>query len=281
MTPVGATSRWVAANRALETESPAPLYVDPYARELAGEAGFQMMSAMRPAQDTTISPGPEPYLSIRTKFLDDAMLRAARDSSIGQAVILAAGMDARAFRLDWPRGLVLFEVDRDEVFDHKEAVLLRLKAKPRCDRRIVRTDLAGDWTAAIVKTGFEPRRPSLFLIEGLLMYLDEGAVSRLLTSVGALAREESWIGLDVMSREMLTLPFMAAYLKKLADRGCPWKFGISDPETFLAQYGWRGKIVTPGEPEASYGRWPYPVVPRSVSGIPRSYLVDARRVASR
>src|SRR6266498_2289198 len=97
MTPVGSTSQWVASNGALETECDATLYRDPFARELAGESGFAMMNALRPAGAPNAT-GPEPYLSIRTKFLDDTMLEMVKSSSITQAVILAAGMDARAFR---------------------------------------------------------------------------------------------------------------------------------------------------------------------------------------
>ena len=215
MTPVGLTSRWVAANRALETESENPLYRDPYARALAGEPGFAMMSVTQTAMGVPNATGPEAYLTIRTKFLDDALLAAVRTSSIAQVVIFAAGMDARAMRLEWPSGLVLFEVDRDDVFDHKEHVLAEMNAKPACDRRIVRVDLAGPWTAALRDAGFDPERPAAFLIEGLLMYLDEPAVTRLLTSLRALARVGSWIGLDVVSQDLLTAPYFRAYLKQL------------------------------------------------------------------
>jgi TonB family protein len=83
---------------------------------------------------------PGAVFSIRTRFLDDALLAAVCASSFTQVVILAAGLDSRAFRLAWPEGLVLFEVDRDDVFNHKETVLERLRAQPRCQRRVVRTE---------------------------------------------------------------------------------------------------------------------------------------------
>lgn len=277
MTPVGLTSRWVAANRALETESEAPLYRDPYARALAGEPGFAMMSASRAAMGLADSASPDAYLTIRTKFFDEMLLRAVRESSIDQVVILAAGMDARAMRLDWPRDLVLFEVDRDDVFEHKEAVLASLNARPACDRRIVRVDLAGPWTAALTEAGFASNRPAAILVEGLLMYLDDSAVAQLFTTLRALATEGSWIGADIMSADMLTSAYTTNYLKELEKRGFPWKFGVNDPEEFLAKYGWRGTAVLPGEPEANYGRWPFPVIPRTVPGLPRIYLVQATR----
>ena len=163
MTPVGLTSQWIAAARALETESADPLYRDPLARELAGSAGFAMMKVMRAAMGAPDTADPDPYLTIRTRYLDDAMLAAVGDGSIAQAVILAAGMDMRAFRLDWPAGLTLFEVDRDDVFDHKEGVLERAQARPSCDRRVVRTDLSRDgWVDDLIAAGTtrRARRPS-------------------------------------------------------------------------------------------------------------------------
>ena len=203
---------------------------------------------------------------------------AVRTSSIDQVVILAAGMDARAFRLEWPSGLRLFEVDRDDVFKHKEAVIARLQAKPLCDRRVVRQDLAQPWVSALVGAGFDPGRKAAFLAEGLLYYLDETEVTSMFHALRGVAAPGSWLGVDTMNLEVLSSPFMATYLKKLTELGCPWKFGVSDPEAFLASKGWQSSIVFPGEPEANYGRWVMPVVPRTIPGIPRTFLIRATRV---
>ena len=109
------------------------------------------------------------------------------------------------------------------------------------------------------------------------MYLDERAAIDLFTELKNLACEGSWIGMDLINPEVLTSVYMAGYLKKLAELGCPWTFGVSDPVAFLAQYGWRGEWVSPGDPEANYGRWTFPVMPRSMPGMPRTFLVTARR----
>src|SRR5215472_15255157 len=111
MTPVGLTSRWVAASRALETESSWHLFADPYARSLAGEEGFALLARSQATKPGPPSEGPDPYLSIRTRFFDDALLGAVGDLPAAQVVLLAAGMDARAFRLSWPVGVALYEVD--------------------------------------------------------------------------------------------------------------------------------------------------------------------------
>jgi methyltransferase (TIGR00027 family) len=280
MTAVGLTSRWVAANRALETEHASPLYRDRFARELAGDAGFDVLYAMRSAAGMGSFAGPDPFLTIRTRFFDDGLLNAVRESSIDQVVILAAGMDARAFRLEWPAGVRLFEIDRNDVFDHKEAVLSRLQARPACDRRIVRQDLAAPWVPVLVASGFDPARASAFLAEGLLYYLDADEVTSLFDALRSIAAPGSWLGVDAMNTEVLTSPFMASYLKRLEELGCPWKFGVGDPEVFLSTCGWQSSVVLPGEPEASYGRWVMPVVPRTVPGLPRTFLVRATRVPS-
>ncbi len=172
MSGVGNTARWIAASRAKESELALPLFSDPYARELSGDAGFELQKSMRAAMGAP-GDGPDLYLSIRTKFLDDALVHAVRARGLQQVVILAAGMDTRAFRIPWPSGVKVFEVDRDEIFDHKEAVLGRAGASPSCERHVVRADLARPWAAALPAAGFERSKPAAFLVEGLLMYLDE------------------------------------------------------------------------------------------------------------
>jgi methyltransferase (TIGR00027 family) len=143
----------------------------------------------------------------------------------------------------------------------------------------VRQDLAQPWTFALIDAGFDPARKAAFLAEGLLYYLDESAVISLFDALRGIAAPKSWLGLDAMNAEVLTSPFMAAYLRRLAELGCPWKFGVSDPDTWLASKGWQANVVFPGEPEASYGRWVMPVLPRAVPGLPRTFLIQAGRLA--
>lgn len=280
MSPVGLTAQWVAASRALETESGNPLYSDPFARDLAGPVGFAMNAAASAATGADAAK-PSPHLTIRTKFLDDGILAAVTemDGGLSQAVILAAGMDARAFRLAWPAGLTLFEVDRDDIFDRKEAILARLGAEPACERRIVRADLAQPWTQKLVDAGFDPRKPAAFLAEGLLMYLDEPGAVRLFEAIQTIAAPGSWIGMDLVNTHMLTSSYTAGLMKGLTKAGCPWNFGVDDPQELLAKYGWQATVASAGDPEASYGRWPYPPMPRGIPGMPRTFFVKAVRQA--
>ena len=277
MSGVGLTSRWVAASRALETESADPLYQDPFARALAGDAGVEMLYTMRAVGGLAGFTGPDPYLTIRTKFLDDALVEAVRNRGLEQVVILAAGMDARAFRLSWPRRVTVFEVDRDDVFEHKEEVLGQLEATASCERRIVRQDLALPWKASLVAAGFDPDQPAAFLAEGLLYYLDADEAGSFFDTIREVAAPGSWLGMDAVNPEVLTSPFMASYVDKLREMGCPWKFGLSDPESYLAGHGWTVSYALPGEHDAHFGRWAMPTFPRSIPGIPRTFLVKGTR----
>ena len=203
-----------------------------------------MMTAARASSDTIQARHPDPYLTIRAKFFDDSILGIVRKSSIQQAVILAAGMDARGLRLDWPDGLVLFEVDRDEVFEHKgsRSDPVARETHVRQAHRPCGTSLT-KWTEALVKTGFDSNRPSAFLIEGLLVYLDEPAVAKLLQTSGlSRARAAGWASIS-SAGPASHRPGRQPLCDNLKKLGCPWTFGVGDPEVFLADHGWRGTIV--------------------------------------
>jgi mannose-6-phosphate isomerase-like protein (cupin superfamily) len=101
----------------------------------------------------------------------------------------------------------------------------------------------------------------------------------LVGAVSTLAPDGSWIGLDVVNTDMLESPFTAAYMKKLTELGCGWRFATSEPERFFARFGWTGKLIAPGDPEAHYDRWPFPPLPRALPGIPRSFLLSASKGA--
>ena len=273
--PVGMTARWIAASRAVESTRADALFRDPLASDLAGEEGVAMRKAMSGSMST--SEGRDPHLAIRTRFFDDALRAAVEGQPAPQVLILAAGMDSRAFRLDWPAGTVLYEVDRPEIFDYKEPIIERLGAEPRCARRVVRADLAGDWTPAVMEAGFDKDRVTAVLVEGLVMYLDEASALRLFETLRAFVPAGSWIGMDIINKEMLTSPYTAPLMQLLEKMGCPWKFAVSNAESFLEEQGWEGTLSSPGDPDANYGFWPFPPVPRNFPNMPRSFFVRATR----
>lgn len=215
---------------------------------------------------------------IRTKFFDDFLLHATREHEIRQVVILASGMDTRAFRLRWPTHTRLFEVDQPELLLQKRQVLFSAGASPTCSRWSIGADLVkGPWSGTLMRAGFDPHRTSVWLIEGLLPYLSELAVQALLDRVTALSAPGSWLGLTAINREMLTSPVMHIWLKFMEQAGIPWLSAMDEPEAFLAKRGWVATVVQPGEESANFGRWSYPVISRSVPNSPRAWLVTAIR----
>jgi methyltransferase (TIGR00027 family) len=272
---VGLTSLWVAAMRAVETERPLSegrLCEDPFARALAGAEGFATLE--RSVAELGIGP---PVVPVRTRFCDDR-LRAALDEGFEQIVILAAGMDSRAFRMDMKPEVHVFEVDRAEIFAHKEPRLER--TRPRGVRTIVPVDLADDWPRALVDRGMSPSRRTFWVVEGLLIYLEAPAVDALFTRLDALSAPGSRAIFDGSSTAILQHPIMASRVAFVAKLGAPWIYGLDEPEAFTARFGWRAQVTEHGELGARFARWPYPVFPRTVPGVPRSHLVEMTKPAA-
>jgi methyltransferase (TIGR00027 family) len=275
----GTTALIMAASRALEAAVATPLYRDPLAHELAGADGHAIFAAMRPMMHlVSAGPMPEPYLSIRTRWFDDALERVTREHRVRQIVLLGAGMDARAFRATWPRGSTLFEVDRREIFERKEPVLRTADARARCRRRIVRADLGGPWTEALDRAGFDPGAPAAFLLEGVLQYFEPADVEQVLAAASAVAAPGSWIGLDTLSAQTLESAIMVSYFAKHSELGRPpIKFGVDDPAALLARHRWWSTTVVAGTEQASYGRWPYRSDERWTQRVPRAFFVEGWR----
>jgi methyltransferase (TIGR00027 family) len=271
-----------AVNRALEADTEQPLFVDPLARALAGKKGFAWHEELRSTTWPPYAAGPAPEQSILTRYYDDALQAAVAELALMQIVLLGAGLDVRAFRLRWPSKLVFFEVDHDAVLEHKELALRRRRAKPTCDRRVVRANLPGAWTAKLLAAGFDARRPAAFLIPTWLVRFDAATVERVFRDLREIACAGSWLGVDFFSRDTIESPFMQPLFKKFVALGYPPpRFGVQEPEAFLAERGWDAQCVVLGGPEASYGRWRYGYTPRTTPdrGIPRNYLAVARRTS--
>jgi methyltransferase (TIGR00027 family) len=265
----------MAAARARESEREDRLFCDPLAAALAGSEGFDWLELMETAAR---SDGPGLYPVIRTRFFDDFLLDSCKRLGMRQVVLAAAGLDTRAFRLGWPCRTRLYEMDLPEVMDTKELVIDRAGAKPNCDRYTVRVDLReATWPETLLATGYRPERPSIWLIEGLLYYLNRASVHELLEKVGALTVTGSLLGLDVMNRGLFFSPMAWPQQVTLAWRGALGRFGTDDPEGLMARHGWEADVTQPGEEGANFGRWPRPKLPREVPGIPRCFLVRARR----
>lgn len=190
---VGATATMVAASRALASREPEPLLDDRFAEPLVRAVGHPFFVKMLDGQiplDTDDSPMTlqqrREQMTVRTRFFDD-FFRAATAAGVRQAVILAAGLDARAYRLSWPVGTVVFEVDQPEVIAFKTDTLADIGAEPTAERRTVAIDLRDDWPTALRGSGFDTDAPTAWIAEGLLPYLPPEAQDRLLDNITALS----------------------------------------------------------------------------------------------
>ena len=259
---VALTSLWTAAWRADESARSDALFHDRLARSLAGPEGFEILARAR-----EVAVIEAPFVPVRTIFFDRRIRRGS------QVVLLAAGMDARAFRLAWPVGTRVFEVDLPELLQLKER---RLRgARPGCTRIAVPADLAGDWPAALEERGFRRELQTVWLLEGLLLYLEEVAVRSLLARLDKLSAAGSTLLADVMGRTMLLMPQLEPLLDYVRGLGAPWLFGTDDPEQLLEPLGWDVRSDDLAVFAVELGRWPFPVIPRWIPGVPRSFLVEA------
>lgn len=273
MQGIASTALYVAAVRAKESERPDAVFRDPFARAFAGAEGFEILRAAE------ASHGGAPTIPIRTHFLDARLLAATREHDLTQVVSLAAGLDSRAWRLEWPASVQLFELDQPEMLAHKHAVLASLDPQPelRCERHAVPVDLREDWLAALRAAGFDPNRPTLWLVEGLLLYLDEPAVTQLFDRLNRVSTTGSRCLFDLMGRLLLESSFMLPALTFAASLGAPWIFGTNDPCSLLGPHGWDTTAHELGDVGTKLGRWPFPVPPPEAKDAPRSWLIEATK----
>ncbi|MEU6050645.1 class I SAM-dependent methyltransferase [Streptomyces xanthochromogenes] len=250
---VWATAVGVARVRALESERENALFRDPLARAFTTAGGLWPSSPALPADEAARRRRLAVAFSIviRTKFLDDLLQQAAA-SGVRQVVLLGAGMDSRAFRMDWPDGTRLFEVDTAAPLAFKASVLRQERAVARCERITVAVDLREDWPGALAAAGHDPTAPTVWIAEGLLIYLPEDAVELLLARIGAQSAAGSRLGLTLGSRGVIerfgadATPGSAAsmWVSEMPD----------DPVAWLAEHGWDASSHTLRERAAAYGR---------------------------
>ena len=188
---VGATATAVAASRAIANR--AALIDDPWAEPLVTAVGIEHFTAL--LAGTAPGDGSDVErmahgMAVRTRYFDDFLIEATA-TGIRQAVILASGLDSRAYRLAWPNETVVFEIDQQSVIDFKVATLAGLGAEPTAAVRNVGIDLRDDWPAALRANGFDTGKPTAWIAEGLLIYLPPDAQDRLFDHITALSVEGS------------------------------------------------------------------------------------------
>jgi methyltransferase (TIGR00027 family) len=201
---VGATATMIAAGRAMATKDPRGLINDPFAEPLVRAVGLDFFVKMidgsldlstienaSPARREAMING----IAVRTRYFDSALL-ASVDVGVRQVVILASGLDSRAFRLHWPAETVVYEVDQPKVIQFKTDTLADLGAQPTATRRTVPIDLRYDWPTALRAAGLDAEAPTAWLAEGLLIYLPPEAQDRLFDNITAMSAAGSTIATE-------------------------------------------------------------------------------------
>jgi len=230
---VSRTAVWVAGMRAVEHGRADRLFDDEFAGRFVAAAG----SGVAP-EATVGPPGASEFLAIRTRFFDDEARTACRHG-VRQVVLLAAGLDCRAFRLDWPAGVRLFELDLAEVLAFKESVLAASEAAARCLRVVVPADLRGRWADALAGAGFDPGAATAWLAEGMLPYLDQDARDRLLATITELSAPGSRVVFDYLEASADDRPAMRATSETVRQMGARLVPTVVSPEGQLVEHGWQ------------------------------------------
>jgi methyltransferase (TIGR00027 family) len=296
-TSVGATATMVAAARAVATKSENPLINDQFAEPLVRAVGVDFLTRWAAGEldaakvDTADSSWklqqmPD-AMAARTRFFD-AFFHEATEAGIRQAVILASGLDARAYRLAWPAGMTVFEVDQPEVIAFKTQTLSELGASPTTDRRTVAIDLRNDWPAALTEAGFDRNQPTAWIAEGLLGYLPPEAQDRLLDNISALSADGSRLATEAIpdmpdvdkekAREL-----MQQATEQWRAHGFDLNFeelGYEGDRADVAEYmdglGWRSVGRPMSELLAEHGLSPVPQTSDSVSMADTIYYTSAK-----
>ncbi|ORA19693.1 class I SAM-dependent methyltransferase [Mycobacterium arosiense] len=298
---VGATALGVAAARAAETDSENPLISDPFARVFLRAAGPGMWDWFAapnlPARIAEIEPDLKPrmqgmvdYMAARTAFFDQFFLDAT-GAGARQVVILAAGLDSRAWRLPWPDGTTVYELDQPRVLEFKASTLRDKGAEPTCELVSVAVDLRHDWPSALREAGFDADAPSVWSAEGLLPFLPAAAQESLFERVQALGAPGSRIAVEApgpdfldegaRARQRQTMQRVRDLMAELdPERDIPdvqdlWYFEErEDVADWLGRHGWDVTVTPAPELMAGYDRRP----PQDVDdATPQTLFVSAQR----
>ena len=276
-TSVGTTAVMVAAARAGETERDEPLINDPYARVLVANAGtgvweylldadFIAKVAEADTEAAQIFEHMGNYQAVRTHFFD-AFFAEATAAGIRQVVILASGLDSRAYRLQWPAGTTVFEIDQPKVLDYKSATLSEHGVEPSATRREVPIDLREDWPAALRTAGFDASQPTGWLAEGLLMYLPADAQDLLFERLTELSAPGSRVAADTVGvhseerRAQMRERFQQLASKFEMQQAIDvQELMYDDPDradvtVWLDEHGWTASGITSQEEMQRLGRW--------------------------
>ncbi|MER6569698.1 SAM-dependent methyltransferase [Streptomyces sp. NPDC001093] len=270
---VGQTALFVAWMRQLESERPDALFRDPLAAAmLSALAEDPVLADVAEVikQTHNSARGFPAYFAVRTRFFDDEVLSAVR-SGIRQVVTLAAGVDGRTVRLELPAGTRWFEVELPEMTAFKDALIERSGLPLGCERHGVAADLREDWQSALRAAGFDPSQPTVWLVEGLLMYLTDAAGDAILAGVTELSAPGSRLMLEHLQAAMLEEAGRPVR-ERVEEQGASWLSARDDLVSWMGGHGWEAEVYAGDDTRIGHGR--------TVAPLPACWLTTARLTPS-
>ncbi|MFN8032942.1 MAG: SAM-dependent methyltransferase [Mycobacterium sp.] len=295
---VGATALTVARARALEAEADCPLYTDPYAHffiEAATDAGWrppfteETLAHIGKADEKVVArmKTMAAYIASRTKHIDEFFTTAGANG-LDQVVILAAGLDTRAWRLPWISGTTVYELDQPKVLEFKQRVLDGHNARPATHYVAVPIDLRQDWPTALQENGFDSSRPTVWSAEGLLPYLPAEAQGLLFERIDELSAESSRITVEAFGADFFAADAVARRKARMAearraaaeaghddipDTAALWYFEPrADVAQWLTEHGWAVETIDAPDLMEHYRR-----PPADIEVVPDTTFVDATK----
>jgi methyltransferase (TIGR00027 family) len=271
-TSVGATATGVAVGRALANRASNPLINDPFAEPLVRAVGVDFFTRLASGElaaadvDEGGAFGMQrmgDMMALRTRFFDDFFIEAT-NSGIRQAVILASGLDARGYRLQWPDGTIVYEIDQPTVIEFKTTTLTDLGAAPTADLRSVAMDLRHDWPTALRGAGLDPTQPTAWSAEGLMPFLPPTAQDELLDNITMLSAGGSQLATENMPDAGQAVPMMADRIQQATESWRKHGFDLEmtdlwydgdrhDVVDYLNTHGWHAAVSSVAELAAAHG----------------------------
>ena len=271
-TSVGATATGVAVGRALASRAASPLINDPFAEPLVRAVGVDFFTRLASGELNPADVDDDSQfgmtrmgdmMAVRTRFFDDFFMQAT-NGGIRQAVILASGLDARAYRLPWPDGTAVYEIDQPAVIEFKRATLSDLGAAPTADWRAVAMDLRHDWPTALRGAGLDPTQPPAWSAEGLMPFLPPEAQDALLDNITMLSAAGSQLATESVPDASKAVPMMAERMRQVTERWREHGFDVemtdlwyggdrNDVVDYLDRHGWNVTATSATELLAAHG----------------------------
>ncbi|MDI5961307.1 SAM-dependent methyltransferase [Streptomyces sp. SL13] len=280
LTGVSSTALVVGMARAAESERADRLFDDHLARRFLDAAGAGQQAVWSKGRGDGFAEAMGDYFALRTRYFDDWFARAGA-AGCRQMVLLAAGLDTRAHRLDWPAGTRLFELDQPDLLAFKEHVLR--DEEPRCRREVIAADLREDWTVPLAEQGFRADEPTAWLVEGVLVYLSEEDANGLLARISALSAPGSHLAVEHVTRAMVESD-QAKVAAAAEPEGAVkllstlWKNEMTrSPGDWLGTYGWDAAEEPLTDLARRHGRAVPPAFDPASPGTGRVSLLTAVR----